>query len=156
VADVSTTYTLTTPGPDITFNAGTLGDGVDKYWLSAVNGLDGPVIRAPVDLVPFGDGGIVHTFRKGPRRPVFDGMLLIESSSSQAVCQTLRNDLVTDLEDALDSILTTTGTLAWTPDGQAARSLAVFYEVGLSISYSDNYAVANFSFGLVSEAADPS
>jgi hypothetical protein len=155
VADVSTTYTLTTPGGTITCNAGTLGDGTDKYWLTSVNGLDGPVIRAPVDPVPFGDGGIVHTFRKGPRRPILDGMLLIESSLSQGLCQTLRNDLVTDLEAALNSILTVSGTLAWTPAGQAARSLAVFYEVGLSVSYSDNYAVANFSFGLVSEAADP-
>jgi hypothetical protein len=33
--------------------------------------------------------------------------------------------------------------------------LSVFNEVGLSINYSDNYAVANFSFGLVSEAAEP-
>jgi len=155
VADVSTEYTLTTGGGTITFNDGTLGDLTDKYWLSSVNGLDGPVIRNPVDLVPFGDGGIVHTFRKGPRRVVFDGMLLIESSRSQALCQTLRNDLVTDLEAALNSILTTSGTLAWTPAGQTARSLAVFYEVGLSVNYSDNYAVANFSFGLVSEAADP-
>lgn len=156
MADVSTAYTLTTGGGNITFNSGALGDGTDKYWLTAINGLDGPVIRAPVDLVPFGDGGIVHTFRKGPRRPVFDGMLLIESSPSQSVCQQLRNDLVADLEAALNSILTTAGTLSWTPAGQAAKSLSVFYEVGLSINYSDNYAVANFSFGLVSEAADPS
>lgn len=151
MADVSTSYTL----GGVVFNAGALGDGTDKYWLSSIQGLDGPVIRAPVDLVPFGDGGIVHTFRKGPRRPVFDGMLLIESSKSQAQCQTLRNSLVAALETELDSIVTTSGTLSWTPAGQAAKSLAVFYEVGLSVTYSDNYAVANFSFGLVSEAADP-
>lgn len=155
MADLSTAYTLTTGGGNITFNSGVLGDGTDKYWLSSVNGLDGPVIRAPVDLVPFGDGGIVHTFRKGPRRPVFDGILLIESSSLQSACQELRNDLVADLEDALDSIIATSGTLGWTPAGQAALSLSVYYEVGLSVTYSDNYAVANFSFGLVSEAADP-
>ena len=86
MADVSAAYTLTTSGGTITFNNGTLGDGSDKFWLTSVQGLDGPVIRAPVDLVPFGDGGIVHTFRKGPRRPVFDGMLLIESSRSQSLC----------------------------------------------------------------------
>lgn len=156
MADVSTPYVLTTPGPDITFNAGQLGDGTDKFWLTSVLGLDGPAIRAPVDLVPFGDGGIIHTFRKGPRRVVMDGMLLIESSMSQADCQELRNDLVTDLEDALNSILTAAGTLAWTPAGQSAQSLAVFYEIGYSVNYSDNYAVANFSFGLISAAADPS
>lgn len=156
MADVSTPYVLTTGGGTITFNDGTLGDGTDKLWLASVNGLDGPVIRAPVDLVPFGDGGIIHTFRKGPRRPVFDGILLIESSQSQADCQTLRNDLVASLETALNSILTAAGSLAWTPAGQSALTLSVFYEVGLSVNYSDNYAVANFNFGLVSAAADPS
>jgi hypothetical protein len=156
MADLACEYTLTTGGGTITFNDGTLGDGTDKFWLSSIQGLDGPVIRPPVDLVPFGNGGIVHTFRKGPRRPVFDGMLLIESSTSQTLCQEIRNDLVAALEAALNSILTTAGTLAWTPAGQSALSLSVFYEIGLSVTYSDNYAVANFSFGLVSEAADPS
>ena len=156
MADVSTPYTLTAPGGTIIFNNGVLGDGTDKFWLTNIQGLDGPVIRAPVDLVPFGDGGIVHTFRKGPRRVVFDGMLLIESSTSQALCQTLRNDLVADLEDALNSMITASASLAWTPAGQAAQSLTVYNEVGYSITYSDNYALANFNFGLVSEAADPS
>jgi hypothetical protein len=156
MADLACEYTLTTGGGTVTFNDGVLGDGTDKFWLSSIQGLDGPVIRPPVDLVPFGNGGIVHTFRKGPRRPVFDGILLIESSTAQSACQELRNDLVAALEAALNSILTTAGTLAWTPAGQSALSLAVFYEIGLSVTYSDNYAVANFSFGLVSEAADPS
>jgi hypothetical protein len=156
VADVSTPYTLTTGAGTIVFNDGVLGDGTDKFWLTAIQGLDGPVIRAPVDLVPFGDGGIIHTFRKGPRRVVFDGMLLIESSTSQAVCQTLRNDLVVALDAALETILATSGTLDWTPAGQIALSLDVFYEIGLSVTYSDNYAVANFNFGLVSAAPEPS
>src|SRR5688572_6606002 len=148
MADISTQYVLTTPGPDITFNAGTLNDGTDKYWLTSVQGLDGPAIRAPVDLVPFGDGGIVHTFRKGPRRATFDGMLLIESSTSQADCQELRNDLVEDLLDALASIIQASGTLAWTPVGQAAQTLVVYNEVPLDIRYTDNYTVSTFSFGL--------
>jgi hypothetical protein len=156
VADVSTPYTLTTGAGTIVFNDGVLGDGTDKYWVTAIQGLDGPAIRPPVDLVPFGDGGIIHTFRKGPRRPVFDGMLLIESSRSQAVCMTLRNDLVVALETALDSMLApNTGDLTWTPAGQSPLLLDVYYEIGLSITYSDNYAVANFNFGLVSSSADP-
>jgi hypothetical protein len=155
MADVSVEYRLATNVGDIIFNDGVLGDGTDKYWLTSINGLDGPVIRAPVDLVPFGDGGIVHTFRKGPRRVVFDGMLLIESSRSQADCMTLRNDLVAALEAGLDSMLTSSGDLHWTPSGQSAIRLRLFYEVGLSITYSDNYAVANFNFGLVSEWSDP-
>lgn len=155
MADVSTQYSLATGGGTITFNAGSLGDGTDKYWLTSVTGLDGPAIRAPIDLVPFGDGGIIHTFWKGPRHPVFDGMLLIESSRSQTDCMMLRNDLVAALETALDSIITAAGTLTWTPAGQSALSLPVFNEVGFSVNYSDNYAVANFTFGLVSADAEP-
>lgn len=156
MADLATEYTLTTGGGTITFNPGFLGDGIDKYWLTAINGLDGPAIRAPVDLVPFGDGGLIHTFRKGPRRVVFDGMVLIESTHSQADCQRIRNDAAVYLGQVLDSILATSGTLTWTPEGQPdALSLDVFNEIGFSITYSDNYAVANFSFGLISAAADP-
>lgn len=156
MADIVTGYTLTTPGPDISFNAGTLLDGTDKYWLTAINGLDGPSIRAPIDLVPFGNGGIIHTFRKGPRRVTFDGMLLIESSFSQSLCQILRNNLAFNLQSALDSIIAASGTLTWTPAGQAAKSLTVYNEVPLAITYSDNYTVSTFSFGLVSASADPS
>ncbi len=156
MADVSCEYLLATSGGNITFNDGTLGDGQDKFWLTSIQGLDGPVIRAPIDLVPFGDGGIIHTFRKGPRRVVFDGMLLIESSMSQADCMDIRNELAADLSDALDSIIQAAGTLSWTPAGQSSQSLSVFNEIGYSITYSDNYAVANFNFGLISAAADPS
>lgn len=156
MADIKVEYTLATGAGTIVFNDGALGDGVDKYWLETIQGLDGPAIRAPVDLVPFGDGGIIHTFRKGPRRVVFDGMLLMESSFSQADCAEIRNNLAWDLKDALASILTTAGTLSWTPTGEAAQSLSVYYEVGVDFPYSNNYMVQNFSFGLVSAAADPS
>ena len=101
MADLHVTYTLTTPGPDITFNSGVLGDGTDKYWISAIQGLDGPAIRAPVDLVPFGDGGIIHTFRKGPRRVIIDGAIWVEAFTNQTDCQQRRNALVDDLLDAL-------------------------------------------------------
>lgn len=155
MADIATTYTLTTPGPDITFNSGDLGDGTDKYWLTAIRGLDGPSIRAPVDPVPFGNGGIVHTFWKGPRRVQFDGMLLIEDPVN---CMLRRNTLAADLMSALSSIIAASGTLTWnfvTSGGTNAESLTVYNEIPLEISYSDNYTVSTFSFGLVSEAADP-
>lgn len=155
MADLIVTYTLTTPGPDITFNNGSLGDGNDKYWITAIQGLDGPDIRAPVDLVPFGDGGIVHTFRKGPRRVVIDGMLLLDPFTLED-CQERRNDLAFDLQDALDSIIAASGTLTWNPTGSVtSQSLTVYNEVKLNITYSDNYLVSNFSFGLISAAADP-
>lgn len=156
MADIIVPYTLTTPGPDITFNNGTLDDGVDKYWLTSIQGLDGPAIRAPVDPVPFGDGGIVHTFWKGPRRVTFDGMLLLDPFTL-VDCQERRNDLAFNLQDALASIIAASGTLAWNPTGSVgAKSLTVYNEIPLDIRYSDNYLVSTFSFGLISEAADPS
>lgn len=153
MADIATQYTLTTPGPDITFNVGDVGDGTDKYWLTAIRGLDGPSIRAPVDPVPFGNGGLVYTFWKGPRRVQFEGMLLIESPVN---CMERRNDLAFPLMQALAAIIAANGTLTWTPTGQAAQTLTVRNEIPLEIGYSDNYTVSTFSFGLVSASADPS
>jgi hypothetical protein len=153
VADLTVEYTLTTPGPDITFNDGVLGDGVDKYWIDSIKGLDGPAIRAPVDLVPFGDGGIVHTFRLGPRRVIMEGMILLDPPTL-VDCQERRNTLAFALQSALDSIIAASGTLAWTPVGGGAESLTVYNEVPLDITYTDNFLVSRFSFGLVSEAAN--
>lgn len=155
MADLIVTYTLTTPGGTIVFNSGTLGDGTDKYWIQSIRGLDGPSIRAPVDPVPFGDGGIVHTFRKGPRRVVFDGILLLDPPNT-ANCQERRNNLGFALQDALASIIAASGTLAWNPTGSVgAKSLTVYNEIPLDIQYTDNFTVSTFSFGLISEAADP-
>ncbi len=156
MADVATQYLLETAGGDITFNDGSLGDGTDKYWLSSVQGLRS-ALRTPFDLVPFGDGATAYTTRRGPILPIFDGMYLIESSRSEALCQLLRNDMAETLEAALDSILSpNTGTLTWTPEGQSELELEVSYWVTLDDPYSDNYMVQNFSFGLFSGAAVPS
>jgi hypothetical protein len=156
MADLIVTYTLATPGPDIIFNSGTLGVAPDKYWIDSITGLDGPAIRAPVDLVPFGDGGIVHTFRKGPRRVLMEGMLLLDPPTLLN-CQQRRNDLAFNLQDALASIIAASGTLTWDPTGSvSSKSLTVYNEVPLNITYTDNFLVSRFSFGLISEAADPS
>jgi hypothetical protein len=156
VSDVSTPYLLTTPGGNITFNDGVLGDMTDKYWLtSGPQGLRSG-LRTPFDLVPFGDGGLSYTTRRAPMFPIFDGMYLIESSRSQALCQELRNDMADALEAALDSILSpVTGTLGWTPVGQSALELDVSYWVTLEDPYSDNFAVQNFTFGLFSPESVP-
>lgn len=153
MADLIVVYTLATPGPDITFNSGPLGNGVDKYWIDAIQGLDGPAIRAPVDLVPFGDGGIVHTFRLGPRRVLIEGMLLLDPPTL-VDCQERRNDLAFDLQSALDSMISASGTLTWTPTGGSSESLTVYNEVPLQITYTDNFYVSRFSFGLISESAN--
>ena len=154
MADIVTAYTLTTPGGTIIFNNGVMGDGTDKYWLQSVQGLDGPEIRAPVDPVPFGDGGIIHTFWKGPRRPILEGVFLIESSTFESDCQFIRNTLSEALRVALNSIISTNGTLAWTPDGFSARSLTVRNEVPLDVRYEQDYRLSSFTFGLISASSE--
>ena len=158
MADLATIYTLATPGGTISFNSGTLGSGSlnDLYWLSAVHGLDGPTIRAPVDNVPFGDGGLIHRFWKGPRRPTFEGSLIVQSVPFGGNCQAAFNTLESNLNTALNSILQAAGTLSWTPAGGSAHSLSVYYEVFLDILETDNFLTRSFTFGLVSPSADPS
>lgn len=156
MADLGSAYTLATPGGTIVFNDGDLKDGTDKYWLSNIQGLDGTSIRAPVDNVPFGDGGIVHNFWKGPRHIVFEGVFVHESvgfPGSGDACRQRRNEMEEALRAALESILRDDGTLSWTPLGLAARSLTVRHEVTFEAPETENYALKTFTFGLV--AADP-
>ncbi len=154
--DLACTYTLVTPGGTISFNLGTLKDGTDKYWLQNISGLDGPSIRAPVDNVPYGDGGIVHDFWMGPRHVVFEGVLVTESVGFPSVgnaCIEAQNGMEDDLRSALETILRADGTLSWTPLGLGARSLTVRYEQTLECTAIEAYAVKQFTFGLI--AADP-
>lgn len=156
MADLTTTYTLTTPGPDITFNSGSLGDGTDKYWLQDVQGLDGPSVRAPIDNVPLGNGYLIHTFYMEGRRPVFDGVIIIESVSPWgADCQEALNAMEDNLRQALESIVAANGTLAWTPAGLAAESLTVRYpaQPRYEVRPVENFALRQFVFGLVSATA---
>lgn len=148
MADLRSTYSL----GSITFNNGQPGDGTDLYWIQAIHGLDGPTIRAPVDDVPFGDGGLIHKFWKGPRRVIIEGVLIVQSVDfSSSLCQPALNTMESALNSMLNGILQTPGTLAW-----GAHSLSVYYEVPLDVQPAENYALRSFSFGLVSAAADPS
>lgn len=146
MADLVTTYSLGA----ITFNNGLPGDGTDLYWIQSIRGLDGPTIRAPVDDVPYGDGGLVHKFWKGPRRVSFDGVIIIQTVPFGGSCQAALNAMESALATMLDGILQTPGTLTW-----GAHTLPVYYEVPLDIQPTENYALRSFSFGLVSADADP-
>ena len=150
MADLTAPYTLAGTG-SVVFNNGLPGDGTDLYWIQAIRGLDGPAIRAPVDDLPFGDGGIVHTFWKGPRRVTLEGVLIVQSVPTGGSCQPQLNTMETALNGVLDSILDVDGTLSWN-----GSSLAVRYEGSLDIQPAENYATRSFTFGLVSAAADPS
>jgi hypothetical protein len=153
MADYSCIYTLGA----ISFNNGIFGHGSldDLYWIDTIHGLDGPTLRVPFEDVPFGDGGIVHKSWKGPRHPLFEGRLIVQSVGPGG-CQAVLNGMEAALNAALDGILApTAGTLAWTPTGGSPKTLSVFYEITCDVQPADNYRTRTFSFGLISEAADP-
>ena len=156
MADYACTYTLTTSGGTIVFNDGTLGQGSsdDLYWLNVVHGLDGPVLRHTMKDKPFDHGGLAGRSWKGPRHPAFEGRIIVQSAIGNAR-RAIFNDMEADLRAALDSILApTTGTLAWTPLGDSAKSLAVVCEVPVDVSPEDAYQTRAFNFGLFAAAAD--
>ena len=157
MADLACTYTYTTSGGTIIFNNGDLGDGTDKYWIQKITGLDGPIVRAPIDNVPFGDGSLKHSFWKAGRRPLLEGVLLVESVLPwRSQCQEKLNDMEAALTAAVLSNLNTSATLGWTPAGGAAQSLTVYHhgEPPLDFPPMDNYATRQFILGLFSTEAD--
>lgn len=154
MADIAAIYTLNVPAAtDILFNNGDLGDGGDHYWLTNLEGLDGPPIRAPIDNRPQTDGGLVHDFYFGPRHVLVEGFFLIQSTDVQQQILSIRNDMETALLAAHMDILRADGTWGWTPYGETARSLTVRGDVPVQYRHVDNFVTLAFAFGLV--AADP-
>jgi hypothetical protein len=149
MADVAVPFTLTTPAVTLVFN----DDSADQYYITEIAGLGVPPIRAPIDNVPLGDGGLVHDFWKGPRHIAVEGVLLIQSTRIQDDIVDIRNQMEDDLIDALESILRADGTLAYTPTGASARSWTVRHDIPLDFRHVENYLLESFSFGLV--AAEP-
>lgn len=156
MADPGAVYTLTTPGGTIVFNNGDLRDGTDKYWIQIIHGLEGAPLRTPIDNAPQTHGGIVHNFFRAPRHVVIEGVFVTESVGFPSIgdaCVQAQNEMEDELLDALESIIDVDGTLAWTPLGLTARSLTVRQDVPLETTPAENYAIRNFTFGLV--AGDP-
>ena len=149
MADVGVQYSLTTPAGTIVFN----DDSADQYYITEIGGLAVPTIRAPIDNVPLGDGGLVHDFWKGPRHLSIEGVLLIESTRVMNSIVDIRNQMEDDLVFVLESILRDDGTLTYTPTGAGARSLTVRHDIPLEFRHQDNYLLVSFTFGLV--AAEP-
>lgn len=153
MADVGVQYTLSTPGGTIDFNDGS----EDQFYISEIQGLGGAPVRAPMDDVPFGDGGLLYNFWKGPRHILIDGVLLIQSVFWGDPVIVIRNDMEEDLRIALESISALegdTGTLSWTPQGQSLRAMTVRCDLAVDFGHSDNYQLETFHFGLVSPNAD--
>lgn len=155
MADVGVSYTLTTPGVDITFNQYvTPSSPNSQYFLMEIRGLESPALRTPMDNVPLGDGGLIHDFWYGPRHITLEGLIWIPPNfGSQDAIVAERNSMTSDLVSALNEILRADGTLSFTPQGGGATSYTVRYEVGLQTPHADNYNSLQFSFGLV--AGDP-
>lgn len=156
MATLSIPYTLA-GSSTIVFNDGTLGVGSsdDLYWIQAIHGLDGPALRTPIDDVPYGDGGLIHKFWKGPRHISFEGVLIVQSIPFGANCEPVLDELEADLNACLDSMIQSAGTLSWTSTVYGAQSISVYYEIPLDIQPIENYMLRSFTFGLVSGAADP-
>ena len=151
MADVGVTYVLTTPGPDITFNSGIEPfDGTDKYYIYEIRGLESPELRTPTDPVPLGDGALLHDFWFGAQIIEIEGAILVGSTQIENSIVVIRNDMEDDLGDALKSMMTATGTLAFTPQGESARSITVKYFTKYNTTHTDNYHTLAFSFGLIS------
>jgi hypothetical protein len=152
VADVGVSYTLTTPGGTVVFNDGS----ADQIYIGEIQGLGGAPIRAPMDDIPFGHGGLWYDFWEGPRHITFDGVFLITSTRWGDSVIVIRNQMEETLRVALRSISaleTDTGTLDWTPQGQSARQLIVRCDQTVDFGHDQNYLLETFHFGLV--AADP-
>jgi hypothetical protein len=159
MADLDPIYTLTTPGGTVLFNDPSQSDsGEDELRLTNISGLDGPTIRAPMDDVPYGDGGLSYNFWKGARHIIMEGVFLIRSVriGSDDV-KPIRNTFEEDIRGALESIAAlaaATGTLAWQPDGWAARSLTVRHDVQFDTGRDQDNLLETFHFGLVADNPD--
>lgn len=119
----SEAITLTTPGPDITFNSGT-----DVYWLDPARCNWVPDLRVTADPAPRAAGAIIFPILKGAGHVTLGGIL----APGDATAAT-RDTMAANLRSACDSILSADGTLAHPSRG----SLTVRCEIypGFSGSY---------------------
>ncbi len=151
--DLACEYVLTTLAGTINFNDGS----TDQFYIQDIQGLAGAPIRAPIDDVPYGDGGIGYNFWKGGRHVSFEGIFLAQSAPlCSPALVAVWNEMEEELRVALDSISaldTDTATLVWTPGGQAQRTLVVRNDIPLECPPDQNYLVRAFNFGLF--AAEP-
>lgn len=154
--DLGVPYTLTTPAGTIVFNDDTVGV-IDKHWIADIQGLSGAPVRAPIDDMPFGHGGLGHDFWEGGRHITVDGHFLVQSVGPCDDRVEIWNLMEENLRVALRSIASLvidTGTLAWTPRGLSANLLTVRHDVQLECPPDQNYLLRAFHFGLFAEIPD--
>lgn len=153
MADLACTYVITSSGGTLRLNDGTLGHGSndDLYWVAAIHGLDRGPIRATVEDQAFGDGGVNHKNWFGPRHPVFEGSLIVQSVPfGSGTCQ----EILDDMEELIDTVLNPMirspyGTIAYTKRNGTNETLTAQYEVAADVQPTDDFMLRSFSFGFV-------
>lgn len=153
MADTCCVYTIA----GLSINA-TSGDCLlTDFEEGQILGLDGAPVRKQIDPQGQSDGGIVHPAFFGPRVITFQGKVLIRSVAVDAAGTTYAaavNVVEAAAVTALEGILNTPSSLAWTPNGGAAHSISVTYGTpGGELQFTGNMVDRRFSFTLV--AASP-
>lgn len=156
--DIASVYTLTPPaGSPVIFNNGQLKTNDDLFWLTDIKGLDSAALRTPWFRRPQADGGYKTVpWLEDPLEPRFEGAFLVQSVPLGAECREERNTMYHALKNCLRACRDDAGTLSWNEPGIGDLALDVFYEVKLEHGYDAGYTVMTFTFGLFSEASQPS
>ena len=153
MADLACEYVITSSGGTLRLNDGDLGHGSldDLYWVAAIHGPDRGPIRSTVEDQAFGDGGVNHKNWFGPRHPVFEGSLIVQSVPfGSGTCQ----EILDDMEEFIDTVLNPMirspyGTLAFTKRNGTSDTLTIQYEVPADVQPTDGFMLRSFSFGFV-------
>lgn len=151
MADLCCAYTIA----GLTLNPST-GDGL-AVGENGIIGLDGKPIRAQLDDKGVTDGGLVHPKFFAARVVQFSGITQIRSvkiAPTSAYFAAV-NAVQAAAISALEGILNTPSSLAWTPHGGSGKSLSVTYGVeGGQIEFTGTMMENRWHFTLV--ASNPS
>lgn len=157
MADLCCAYSIA----GVTINNQTAGADrlLTSFENGSITGLDGAPVRSQVDPLGQTSGGIVFPKFLGPRVITFAGEVQIQSvlwTSESVAYLTAVNTLEAAVVSALEGILNSASTLAWTPTGLSARSISVTYGVpGQEVQFAGPMVPGQrtFSFSLI--AATP-
>lgn len=130
MADLCCAYSIA----GITINNATAGADrlLTSFENGSITGLDGAPVRSQVDPLGVTHGGIVFPKYFGPRVITFAGEVHIQSvtwSPGASAYVVAVNNLEAAVVAALEGILNSASSLAWTPTGLSARSISVTYGV---------------------------
>lgn len=114
MAEIGVRYDLITPAGTIVFNGfdnnPASGYTGNYFRLTAVDGVDSPTLRTPLDSRPQLDGAIIYDFFRGAHYPDLQGTVVTSNLSS-------RRSMEDTLRGCMASILRADGMLRWYPTG---------------------------------------